>query len=102
MSADEATKKRTTIKADADIESLKRDYALVIERGKTLLTVDDKPQWVQVTKFTAICCGKLLMHTSEHLDGKMTPEVQAEKEAFIIEALKLKILETEEGEQSHG
>ena len=90
------------IPANATVEDLKRDYAFVIERGKTMLRVDDDVKWVSVTRFRAICLGRTLNAVSEVLEDKATPEMLAKEEERIIKALKLKIIKMEEEEQTNG
>jgi hypothetical protein len=85
------------IPADCDRAYLEKHYALTVKYvGKTLRTVDDKPQWVKVTRVRAECCKKFWTADIEILADKETPEILEAEVARYVDALKLTILKHED------
>jgi hypothetical protein len=89
------------IPADVTRAYLEEIYDFKVTTGKTLRTVDGRPQWVLVMTFSATCLGKPLKGSQEILADKATPELIEARTQGFIESLKMRILTLEEAE-SHG
>lgn len=85
------------IPADCDRAYLEKHYALTVKSvGKTLRTVDDKPQWVNVTRVRAECCKKFWQGDIEILSDMETKETLDAEVEKRIDAIKLAILKHED------